>query len=156
MRTTYEGAAKDLLHIYKFERAPVGTFPIARAMCEVLPYLPAHTLVIPVPTATSRIRERGYDHAALLARGIAKERGWMWDRAVTRLSQSRQVGANRQQRHAQLKDAFAVSKPALINGADVLVVDDVVTTGSTLEAVARALKQAGAKSINAVVFAQKQ
>ena len=156
IRTDYDGSAKDLLHSYKYERARAAVLPVARAVDEVLPYLPADTLLIPVPTATSRVRQRGYDHAALLARSLARQHHLAWLRAVTHLSQSRQVGSSRQQRLTQLADTFIVTKPALVSGRDILIVDDVVTTGATLEAMARVLKQAGAKSVNALAFAQKQ
>lgn len=156
IRTDYGGHSKALLHRYKYERAQAAVQVIAGTMDEVLPYLPLATMVIPVPTATSRVRARGYDHAALLARAIARKRGLMSARAVTHLLQTRQVGANRQKRLAQLKDTFAVTKPKLVKGRDILIVDDVVTTGSTLEAMTLALKQAGARSVNAVAFAQKQ
>ncbi len=156
IRTGYEGSAKDLIHTYKFERTQAAFAVITESMDEVLPYLPADTLIIPVPTATSRVRQRGYDHAYLLASELARRRQFKWLRAVTHLTQSRQVGSSRQQRLTQLADNLVVTKPAFVKGRDVLVVDDVVTTGATLEAMARALKQAGAKSVNALAFAQKQ
>lgn len=156
VRTDYANYAKLLLHHYKYERARAAAGVIAEAMDEALPYLPSSTIVIPVPTATSRVRQRGYDQADLLARGVARTRHFMWVRAVTRLSQSQQVGASRQKRLAQLQGNFLVVKPELVRGRDVLLVDDVVTTGATLEAVAQTLRQAGAKSVMAIVFAQKQ
>ena len=156
VRTDYASYAKTILHHYKYERARAAAGIIAEALDEVVPFLAAGTLVVPIPTATSRVRERGYDHAALLARAFARQRCLVWQRAVTRLSQSRQVGASRQKRIAQLRGNFLVTKPALVHGSHVLLVDDVVTTGATLEAVALVLKQAGAKSVTAAVFAQKQ
>ncbi len=156
IRADYGGNAKELLRLYKYERAQSAVSTIAEMLDEVIPFLHPDTLVVPVPTATSRVRTRGYDHAALLARQIARTRGLMWLRAVTHLSQSRQVGSSRQQRLSQLRDVFVVTKPALVKGRDILVVDDVVTTGSTLEIMAQVLKQAGAKSVNAAAFAQKQ
>ena len=156
IRTDYDGNAKELLHVYKFERAQAAVRTIAEAMDELLPFLSAETLVIPVPTATSRVRTRGYDHAALLAREIARKRGLVWLRAVTHLSQSRQVGAGRQKRLVQLDNDLLVTKPVLVKGRDILIVDDVVTTGATIETMAQVLKKAGAKSVNALAFAQKQ
>lgn len=156
IRTDYDHTAKTLLRMYKFERARSAVTPITELMDESLPYLPKDTVLIPVPTATSRVRQRGYDHAALLARGIAQKQGFFWLRAVTHLSQSRQVGANRQKRLTQLHNALIVTKPVLVKGRHILIVDDVVTTGATIETMARVLKKAGAKSVNALVFTQKQ
>ena len=62
--------------------------------------------------------------------------------------------ASRQQRLSQLEEAFRVIRPERINGAHVLLVDDVITTGATLEAAATILKRAGAKQVSALVFAQ--
>ena len=156
VRTEYDGVTKQLLHDYKFARAGAGSVPIAAAMHDVLPYLPANVLIVPVPTATIRVRQRGYDHAELLARHLSQLKYLDYSRVVSRLTQSRQVGANRQQRLHQLENAFLVVKPKQVKGADILLVDDVLTTGATLETVARLLKQAGARSVHAVVFAQKQ
>lgn len=154
--TDYSGTAQKLLKLYKFERARSAAAIMAVAMNDVLPILPKDTIIIPVPTATSRVRLRSYDHAVLLARLIAIKRQLPWLRAVTRVSQTRQVGATRKQRREQLKNAFIVTKPTLIKGRNVLIIDDVTTTGATLETMAQTLKTAGAKQINALTFAQKQ
>lgn len=156
VRTGYENTAKELMRLYKYQRARAAQSIIADAMNEVLPHLAKDTLVIAVPTATSRVRKRGYDQAALLASNIAWTRKLIYMRGITRLTQSRQVGASRKIRLTQLEGAFMVARPAMINGADVLLVDDVITTGATLEIAACTLKQAGVKTVSAIVFAQKQ
>lgn len=74
---------------------------------------------------------------------------------LSRLGQTRQVGSKREQRLTQLSDAFRALRPDVIRNAQILLVDDVVTTGGTLEAAANVLRQAGASRIDAVVFAQK-
>ena len=147
--------AHKLLHVYKYDRASAGAIIIAKAIADSLPYLAGNTIIVPVPTATSRIRQRGYDHAELIARHVAKYKGLPMVKAARRLSQSRQVGANRQQRKTQLHGAFIVTRPNAVKGANILVIDDVVTTGSTLEALAAELNKAGARTVCAAVFAQK-
>lgn len=154
--TDYAGPAKQLVHKYKFDRARAAAPILGTAMAGVLPYHAADTLVVPVPTASVRIRQRGYDHALLAARHLAACANLDCVQAVSRLTQSRQVGANRQQRHDQLRDAFLVTRPQLVQNKDILIVDDVLTTGATIEALARLLKQAGASTVMAVVFAQQQ
>jgi ComF family protein len=156
IRTAYGGHARMLLRRFKFERAMAAAKTIAGAMGEALPYLPRQTVVVPIPTATSRVRSRGYDHAVLLARNIARIQGLPYARALTRLTQSRQVGASRAQRLTQLEGAFATVKPKLINNADILLVDDVLTTGATLAEAAKTLRAAGAATVSALVFAHKQ
>jgi ComF family protein len=154
--TEYSGLAKQLVHDFKFAHARAAALPLARSLDELLPYFSPETIVVSVPTATSRQRQRGYDHARLLARELAKLRHFDYMQPLARLSHTRQVGASRKQRFEQLKDAFIVTKPALIKDRQIVLVDDIVTTGATLEAVAGLLKAAGAKCVDAIVFAQKR
>jgi ComF family protein len=153
--TTYDEGAKELVHKLKFEHAMAAAKPITELMAEALPYLPEGIVIVHVPTATSRRRQRGYDQAELLARHLARRLRRRCMTLLARRGQSRQVGARRMQRTTQLVDAFHPIRPSLIQGAHILLVDDIVTTGASLEAAARVLKQAGAKRIDAVVFAQK-
>lgn len=153
--TAYTGAARLLVGRYKFQRAKAASTILAEALDATLPFLPDNTFVTFVPTATSRLRIRGYDQAELVARRFAKIRRLPCKRLVTRTTQTRQLGANRHQRHTQLKRAFSVVKPSRCAGQNILVIDDVLTTGSTVEAVAQALRAAGAKHVDAAVFAQK-
>lgn len=156
VRTTYDGLAKDLIYKFKFDRAQTAYHPIAELMNEALPWLTEDTLVVHVPTATSRHRKRGYDHAQLLAKQLARINNLRQIALLSRLGQSRQVGATRSTRLSQLEEAFIPRRPYLIKGANILIVDDIMTSGGTLEAAAKTLKKAGAKSVNAIVFAQKQ
>jgi predicted amidophosphoribosyltransferase len=73
---------------------------------------------------------------------------------LTRLGQKQQRGMSRRDRLKQLESAFAPASQGKIRGAHLVLVDDVITTGATLEAAARILKAAGAKRVSAVVFAQ--
>lgn len=154
--TGYGGIAKDLLHAFKFERARAALQIIGSVSTEALPYMPRDTLVIPIPTATNRVRQRGYDQAVLLARYIARQTGLSYAQPLVRLTKSRQVGADRRHRLTQLERAFYLPNPEKTQKQDILLVDDVITTGATLETVARLLKQSGAKSVSALLFAQKQ
>lgn len=153
--TGYKGLAHKLLHAYKFERASAGAEIIATAISDVLPFIPHDTIIVPVPTATSRVRQRGYDHAELIARHVAGNKGLTLIKAAARTTQSRQVGADRHLRKTQLRGAFIIVRPNLVKGANIIMIDDVVTTGGSLEALAAELKTAGAKTISAAVFAQK-
>jgi ComF family protein len=155
VRTEYDGHAKRLIHDFKFERAQAAAAPVARLMAEPVPYLDRQVIVTHVPTATSRVRRRGYDHARLLAGQLAKNLDLAYAPLLMRLGQTRQVGSKRSSRLAQLQGAFTVRKSGPIQGGHILLVDDIVTTGATLELAARVLKAGGAKSIDAAVFAQK-
>lgn len=150
--TEYDGLARQLLHMYKFQRARAAAQTIAQAIADTLPYLPTGTVISYVPTATKRMRVRGYDHAELVAREVAQLKQLPFRRLTTRLTQSRQVGATRAVRLKQLEGAFAIVDDV---PREVLIIDDVVTTGATLEAVATLLRQHGARHVSAAVFAQK-
>ncbi len=155
MRTELGGLPRELLHRFKFERAQSAASSIASLMYEAVNGLGGHDLIIPVPTATNRLRERGYDHAWLLARELGLTNHLPAMRLLMRLNQTRQVGTKRDQRLSQLRGAFRVTRPGRLQGAHVLLVDDVLTTGATLEEAALTLRKAGVAHVDAVVFAQK-
>lgn len=153
--TEYDGVAKQLIHAFKFERAYGGHKPVAACIKEALPYLDSSTIITHLPTATSRQRLRGYDQSQLIAREIAKLSGVRYVPLLERSGQLRQVGSTRQQRIKQMESSFRATRPSGISGQHILLIDDIVTTGASLEAAARVLKSAGAKRIDAAVFAQK-
>lgn len=153
VRTDYVGNAKQIIHSLKFERVKAAGATLAKLMSESLPYLNPQTILVPLPTANKRVRQRGYDQATLLARELGNILQLPHKRLLSRLGQSRQVGTTRRQRSAQLASAFRVTSKTL-PGTHVVLVDDVLTTGATLESAAQVLKQSGAKQIDAVVFAQ--
>lgn len=153
--TEYEGLAKRLVHKLKFERAGAAALPIAEAMAETLPYFTKKTVVTHIPTATSRYRQRGYDQAELIARRFAQLKGLQYIPLLTRQGHSRQVGAKRLLRLSQLEGAFRPRNAYAAAGAEVILIDDIVTTGATIDAAARVLKAAGAKRVSAAIFGQK-
>jgi ComF family protein len=150
----YEGLAKELLHHTKYERARSGVSEIADLMTPLLSLLPEDAILVPVPTATSRVRQRGYDQADLLAAELARRSGRPVVRALARLGQAHQVGASRTERINHLRDAFRVTGKQGIAGKHCIVVDDVLTTGATIETAARLLRKSGAKRVDTCVFCQ--
>lgn len=155
VRTAYNDVSSQPLLAYKFERARAAYKPLATAMYGALPLLPEDTLIMSVPSSTGRIRERGYDHTKLIARELAQRTGLLQVWAVARTGQSHQFGASRSVRLKQLQGTFVVTDLKHVKSKKVLLVDDVITTGATLETLAKALKQAGASQVDALVFAQK-
>lgn len=156
VRAQYKHVAKQLVYRLKFSHTPAAAAPIAELLGESLPWMSPDTIVVHVPTATSRRRQRGFDHSELIAKQLARFLGLRHCSLVARYGHTRQVGAKRKERLTQLKDAFYPRQEYLIKNASILLIDDIVTTGSTVEEAAKILKQAGAKRIDAAIFAQKQ
>ena len=155
VRTIYDTVSSKPLIAFKFERVRAAHIPLGKSLTETTPVIPTDTLVIGTPTATGRIRERGYDHVRLLVRQFAAPMKLTWVTPLVRTGQAHQFGSGRATRLKQLEKAFHVVQPEAVKGKNILLVDDVLTTGATLEALARVLKDAGAKKVDAVVFAQK-
>lgn len=156
VRTDYDGVVKQLVHGFKFQRKAAAAEPIARLIAEALPYLAPNTLITHVPTASSRVRRRGYDHARLIAKELARQLGLPYAPLLVRHGQVRQVGAKRQRRLHQLAGAYTVIKTDAVTGARILLIDDITTTGGTLGAASACLREAGAAVVDAAVLAQKQ
>lgn len=151
----YEGLAKDLVIRLKFGRAKAAGAEIGQILAARMRRLQAgNAIVTNVPTANARVRQRGYDQAALIARAFAKQAGLPYVPLLARYGKHKQVGANKAVRSAQLQQDFVAIRQSRIRGRHILIVDDVVTTGATFEVTAAALRQAGAKSVSGVAFAQ--
>jgi ComF family protein len=123
-------------------------------MSALLPYFEEDIVLTYVPTATSRRRERGYDQAEVITRRLARRNHLPYRRLLARLGQAHQVGSKRSDRIAHVRDAFRPVHEAKTKGAHIVLIDDVCTTGASLEAAARTLKRAGAKKVDAIVFSQ--
>lgn len=149
----YTGAVKELIYALKFARAQAAANTIAQYLVGLIPVPPEGFIVVPVPTASSRRRQRGYDQAELIAKQYARLTGARYQQVLHRHGQSRQVGTHRSQRLSQLRSAFWAENLASEN-TKILLIDDVTTTGATLEAAAEILRQSGARRIEALVFAQ--
>jgi ComF family protein len=151
--TRYHGLAKDLVWQLKFQGAQAAAREIAEQLVGSLPQLEGF-VIVPVATATSRIRQRGYDQATLIARALAARTGLPYVAALRRSGQHHQLGSGRQQRLSQLQEAYRVVRPLALKDQHVILIDDVLTTGATLEAAAKAIKAAGAKRVSGLVFAR--
>lgn len=156
IHTVYKDIAKELIHDLKFARAKAAAKLAADLLHESIPALSPETVVTYIPTATSRVRQRGYDQTQLIAKAIAKQRGLPCRTLLIRHGQARQVGADRKHRITQASNNYSATHQKHIQKATILLIDDILTTGATIESAAKILKKAGAKQINAAIFAQKQ
>jgi ComF family protein len=153
---SFEGPIREAVHELKY-RHNVGLGEIlAKQLVELVGSLNWDVdYIVPVPLGSKRLQERGYNQVMLLARPIA----WELDiplkrKALTRTRETRsQVGLSREQRITNVQNAFT-AKEHVINGKRILLVDDVVTTGATINACAKALKEAGVKKVFAATLAR--
>lgn len=155
---TYEHPWSDLIADFKFREHPGYARELARRMQKVpgvAAALADAKLVLPLPLSAQRLRQRGYNQALLLARALAKN-----NLACHVLLRVRDTPAQSSQPLAQrltaLHDAFALDplQAERVRGQRVVLVDDVMTSGATLHAAARALRQGGAAHIVALVLAR--
>lgn len=119
-----------------------------------LPELPANTIVTTIPTASSHIRQRGYDHALLIGKRVAATRSLQFAHLLKRNHELSQKDADRVERQKQAETAFE-AKGTLDPSVSYLLIDDVVTTGASLRYAAEALAQAGAQTIWVAVIARQ-
>jgi len=146
----FEGSLRQAVHAFKYQGLRTLAVPLARMVsaCWQREPLPADAIV-PVPLHRHRLRERGYNQAGLLAQVLGREsnlpvyEGWL----VRAKATSPQVELDAWARKENVAGAFQCRQPEAVEGRRVLLIDDVCTTGSTLESCSLALRQAGARSV---------
>ncbi len=158
--STYQGVLRTCIHALKYD----GITRLAQPLGRLLARTWSETglggdLVIPVPLHPQRQRRRGYNHAALLARTCAQEAGMSYsDSLLERIRDTQaQVHLSPEERARNVAGAFrctAGHTTQLIAGKDLILVDDVFTTGATLEECAAPLFAAGARRIWGLVLAR--
>lgn len=146
---------QDAVRTFKYKRVPsLGNF-LGRLMVRATPLLRQDQVPVlcPVPLHWSRHFARGFNQATLLAEAVGVVRGWKVQHILQRTRPTgHQAHRDRVQRRVSVKDAFAVRGDAPMPYSVVLV-DDIATTGSTLDACARVLKEAGVVRVEALVLA---
>ncbi len=158
----YRGAVRRAIHRCKYEHRPTG----APALAELLVHgwytpltapLRAADAVIPVPIHPGRERERGFNQSALIASHFCRRIGMEYLKGALERTVYRQpqVGLDVAQRRQNVAGAFQVVNPSTVAGRSVLLIDDVWTTGSTLNEAALALLSAGASRVFAYTVAHE-
>lgn len=149
----YREPVKQLVHLFKYQNDPSAARFLAAGMTRALIASPdllrLPQLIVPVPLHESRLRERGYNQAALLAWEVSAHTGLPCDETVLlRVAETPPLEPfSRTERVWTLKDVFAVAQPQAVHGRNILLVDDVFTTGSTVRECARTLRRAGAGKV---------
>jgi len=140
------GALQRLIGGFKFRNMKASSFDLADLLHQRLPQLPLTTIIVPIPTTPIHIRERGYDHMYLIATQLGVLRHSPVQKLLVRQHALVQHHARREDRLVQASKAFKVDG-VVDSNATYLLIDDVVTTGATIQNAAQLLKNAGATTV---------
>ena len=155
---SYEGELRDLIHLLKFQQVRPAAKILGRMLAETIAGLEqvmpvGKIAVVPVPLYAGKRAQRGFNQAEMITRAALKRisRPERFDLCTGVLLRRRetgsQIGLTRHQRRENLRGAFAVSDATQIQKRDVLLIDDVLTTGTTASECARVLLRAGAARV---------
>lgn len=160
---------RDAIHALKYQALLPAARPLGRllagAIAQLAADLPAGALVVPVPLHRSKFSQRGFNQARLLAHHALSllrktHPGWrlsLASGAVIRCKATdSQAGLTPRQRRHNVRAAFVVPDPQAVKGQNVLVVDDILTTGATVRSVAAALVRAGAANVWVATLSRAQ
>ena len=155
----FGGPLREAIHRLKYGDRPDLAAPLSellRAHVRREPGFSDVELVVPVPLHPSRLASRGYNQAALLARGVARElaRPCCTGALLRVRSTSAQATLDQAERRENVRSAFSVVDASAIRGKSIVVVDDVITTGATLEACAGTLALSGARAVRGLALAR--
>ncbi len=163
----YQGRLRDAIHAFKYDRLHPAARGLGRMLAFTITRLageaPAEMLVVPVPLHRTKHAQRGFNQARALAREALKvlatnHPDWRLTLASSALMRLRatasQAGLTLRQRRMNLRGAFSVADPAAVKDKDILLIDDILTTGATARAAAQALMRAGAASVRVATLAR--
>ena len=165
----YHGRLRSLVHLLKYDGMQPVAGRLGKLLADSLESFAVsglrQMLVIPVPMHPSKQRQRGFNHAELLARAAIREMRrrhpqWVLHLETSLLKRVRvtvsQAGLTTHQRRQNLRGAFFVPRAARLAGRHVLLIDDIYTTGATARACSRVLMNAGAASVRVATVARAQ
>lgn len=163
----YEGVFMTVLQALKYKGKTRLAKPLGRLLFHAFishPELAETELVVPIPLHSSRARRRGFNQAALILKQwplLLRQYGGpapaiAGDGSLLKRVRKTpaQTGLNRSQRRTNIRQAFALRAAAPVEGKTVLLIDDVCTTGATVNECARVLKKGGAKTVNVLTLAR--
>ena len=167
---SYDGGLRELIHLLKYEQVRPAAAVLGRMLAEAVSGLDScwsrrPVMVVPVPLHARKLRQRGFNQSELIARAAIRQdasklgagRGRMELRTgilERRRETQSQTGLTRHQRRENIRGSFAVAQPEEISGREILLVDDVFTTGTTVSECARVLRRAGASKIYVATVAR--
>ncbi|MBR3236677.1 ComF family protein [Candidatus Saccharibacteria bacterium] len=144
----------NLIHDFKYHSVRALASPLAEVLDQTLPAFDGKVAIVPLPTTSSHIRARGFDHTLLLARKLSRLRNYQTIKLLSRVKNTVQVGSDRSTRLSQASSAYEINPRLKIDGATTyLLLDDVWTTGASIRAAIQKLKDAGIKKIAVAILA---
>ena len=158
-----EGVLKQIVEDYKFQSIRASSRDLAELIDGVLPEM-SNVVVVPLPTISRHIRERGFDHTRLIAKHLVRLRNrhepkssWHLVPLLERKNNTVQVGSDRNTRLQQAKEAYELNSRFLKShpispGLTYLLLDDIWTTGASMESAIKILQKAGAKKVAGAVL----
>jgi competence protein ComFC len=154
-----KGVVREFIHRFKYQQQFYLRHPLADWLAETLEddRISAHPFdaFVPVPLHPARLRERNFNQAEVLARLLSRRAGKPLWPAIRRIRYTTtQTRFERKERMENLRNAFRVRHTALVHSRHLILVDDVFTTGSTVDECARVLREAGAASVRVVTVAR--
>ncbi len=155
----FEGSVRELIHRFKYDRKVQLRRPLGLLAAELLRGFNEEItpdLIIPVPLHVRRLRERGFNQAVLIGEILSRQ----WHLPLSRNNLRRirwtepQIHLSADERVSNVRNAFAVADPEILQGKRILLVDDVYTTGSTVIECAKVLKRAHVAAVFVVTVAR--
>jgi ComF family protein len=155
---SYEGGLRELIHLLKYERVEPAADVLGRMLAEAIQKLQpgfaeGPLMIVPVPLHAAKRKERGFNQSELIIRTAlkvkdSKSRLSLHPELLRRRRPTQsQIGLTRHQRRENMRGAFVVTAPELVSGREILLIDDVFTTGTTVSECARVLRRAGASKV---------
>ena len=161
---SYESGLRELIHLLKYNQVRPAANVLGRMLAEAVEDLRAlfgetELLVVPVPLHSTKLRQRRFNQSELIARAALKvNSAGRFQLSLGLLERRRetksQIGLSRHQRRENIRGAFVVTRPREVAGREVLLVDDVFTTGTTVSECARILRRAGASQVYVATVAR--
>jgi ComF family protein len=149
----YDGVLKTAINLMKYHGIKRLSKPLSKLLLQIK--IPQADAIVPVPLFEKRLKHREFNQSALLAKNIAKALGiTLLLNCLVKIRDTKpQVGLNSRERKKNIRKAFEIRSRELIEGKDLILIDDVFTTGATVKECSRVLKNAGAKNVFVITLA---